>query len=199
MKSLKEIISGPAFKLLGYRPQQVGVDAWDREYRDGGWKYLETIGSIAGLAAILGYVQFLAPETILDVGCGAGLLASKLMVLPFRSYLGVDISAEAITQASGVADPRISFAVGDADSFETDRSFDTIIFNQCMYYMPDPRATLNHYVRFLSPKGRIIVAMCDNARSRATWPLIARDMAVEDSTIFEQSEGRGTVKVLTRA
>ena len=93
MKSLKEIISGPAFKLLGYRPQQVSVDAWDREYRDGGWKYLETIGSIAGLAAILGYVQFLAPETILDVGCGAGLLASKLMVLPFRSYLGVDISA----------------------------------------------------------------------------------------------------------
>ncbi len=199
MKRLKEIISGPAFRLLGYRPQQVSVDAWDREYRSGEWKYLETIGSIAGHVSILGYVQFLKPQTILDVGCGAGLLADKLKLLPFTSLLGIDISAEAIAQASAAfADARTSFAVSDADGFETDRTFDAVIFNQCMYYLPDPRATLRHYARFLSPNGRIIVSMCDNARSRAMWPLLAREMVVEDSMSFEQAQGRGTTKVLKR-
>ncbi|MBL6853750.1 MAG: methyltransferase domain-containing protein [Alphaproteobacteria bacterium] len=196
MKSVKEFISGPAFRLLGYRPQRVSVDAWDREYRDGDWKYLESIGSIAGQASILGYVQFLKPDTVLDVGCGAGVLAGKLKVLPFKSLLGVDISAEAIAQANAAfADGRTSFAVSDADGFETDRTFDMIIFNQCMYYLPDPRATLRHYMRFLKPNGRVLVSMCDSARTRAMWPLLEREMAVEDAMTFAQSEGRGTTKV----
>jgi SAM-dependent methyltransferase len=199
MKRIKEIISGPAFRLLGYRPQQVSAEAWDREYRDGQWKYLESIGSIGGQVSIVGYAQFLRPETILDVGCGAGLLANKLKLLPFRSLLGIDISPEAVAQANtAFADARTSFAVCDADRFETDRSFDAIIFNQCMYYLPDPRATLAHYARLLTPTGRVIVSMCDNARSRAMWPLIERAMAVEDWVSFEQAQGRGTTKVLKR-
>lgn len=199
MKRLKEIISRPAFKILGYRPQQVSVAAWDREYREGGWQYLESIGSLAGLASMVGYVQFLAPTSILDVGCGAGVLAGKLKVLPFRSLLGIDISAEAIAQAVAVADARTSFAVCAADAFETDRRFDAIIFNQIMNYLPDPRGTIAHYARFLSPSGRIIVSMAENARALAAWPLITDGMVVEDWMTFEQAEGRGTTKVLRRA
>ena len=95
MKSLKEIISGPAFRLLGYRPQQVSVDAWDREYRSGEWKYLETIGSIAGQVSILGYVQFLKPQSILDVGCGAGLLVVISLLAPcsVRGRSGLPVRA----------------------------------------------------------------------------------------------------------
>jgi 2-polyprenyl-3-methyl-5-hydroxy-6-metoxy-1,4-benzoquinol methylase len=198
MKRLRQIISGPAFRILGYRPQQVTVAAWDREYREGCWRYLDSIGSLAGHASMLGYVQFLAPETILDVGCGAGVLAGKLKVLPFRSLLGIDISAEAIAQAAAMTDARSSFAVCEADAFETDRMFDAILFNQIMNYLPDPRRTIAHYARFLSPRGHIIVSMAENPRALAAWPLITRDMAVVDSMTFEQAEGRGTTKVLAK-
>ncbi len=196
MKRLKEVVSGPVFRLIGYRPQHVSAATWDREYKDGQWKYLETIGSIAGLVSILGYCQFLAPASVLDVGCGAGALAAKLKVLPFASYLGIDISPEAVAQAQVLADARTAFAVADANSFATDRRFDAIVFNQCMNYLPDPAATVAHYTRLLSAKGRIVVSMCENARNRAAWPLVLRDMEVEDSMSYEQSEGRGTTKVL---
>ena len=114
MNSVREVTKAAMFKLIGYRPQQVSVSSWDNEYRDGTWKYLETIGSLAGQVSILGYCQYLAPNSILDVGCGAGFLASKLKVLPYKSYLGIDISAEAIAQARKLQDERIQFAVADA-------------------------------------------------------------------------------------
>ena len=196
MKRLKEVISGPVFKVLGYRPQNVSVAAWDREYSAGAWKYLETIGSLAGQATILGYCQFLGPASILDVGCGAGLLAAKLKVLPFQSFLGIDISPMAISQAKSLEDPRTAFAVCAAGDFHTDTRFDAVIFNQCMNYMADPAATLAHFSKFLTPHGRLIVSMCETARARAAWPLLERDMIVEDATTYIQAEGRGTTKVL---
>jgi SAM-dependent methyltransferase len=199
MKRLKDVISGPVFKLVGYRPQQVTLAAWDREYRDGSWAYLESIGSLAGLVSILGYCQFLAPATILDVGCGAGALARKLKVLPYKSYLGIDLSPEAIAQAGALGDERTAFAVCDAGAFHADRAFDAIVFNQCLNYLPDPAATMAQYGRFLSPEGRIIVSLCETARNRAAWPLITRGMTVEDSMSYEQVEGRGTTKVLRPA
>jgi hypothetical protein len=65
-----------------------------------------------------------------------------------------------------------------------------------MNYMPDPAATMAHYVRFLGPNGRVIVSMYDSARTRAAWPLVVQDMAIEDSMSYVQAEGRGTTKVL---
>ena len=196
MKRLKEVISGPVFKVLGYRPQNVSVAAWDREYGAGEWKYLENIGSLAGQATILGYCQFLGPASILDVGCGAGLLAAKLKVLPFQSFLGIDISPMAISQAKSLEDARTAFAVCAADDFHADTRFDIVIFNQCMNYMTDPAATLAHFAKVLAPAGRMIVSMCETARARAAWPLLERDMIVEDATTYIQAEGRGTTKVL---
>ncbi|MBS0471725.1 MAG: class I SAM-dependent methyltransferase [Proteobacteria bacterium] len=196
MKALKEIVSGPVFRVLGYRPQTVSVSTWDKEYRQGDWNYLEDIGSIAGQATILGYCQFLKPATILDVGCGAGALAEKLKLLPYRAFLGIDISAEAIAQAAPRADFRTTFAVSPADGFHTDKRFDLIIFNQCVNYFEDPAAVMAHYRALLAPNGRIIVSMCETARARAAWPLVEKHLAVEDAITYIQAEGRGTTKVL---
>ncbi|HEY4986133.1 MAG TPA: class I SAM-dependent methyltransferase [Bradyrhizobium sp.] len=198
MKHLREVLSGPVFQLLGYRPQRVSVADWDSEYRGGAWDYLGTIGSIAGQTSILGYCQYLAPETILDVGCGSGVLASKLKILPYKSFLGIDISPEAIARADSVRDARTGFAVAEADDFHTDRTFDAIIFNQCLNYLSDPVATLVLYARLLNPNGRIIVSLFETARSRLIWKLIDSDMRVLDWMRYGQSEGQGTTKVLLR-
>jgi SAM-dependent methyltransferase len=196
MRNLKDVISGPVFRLMGYRPQRVSVAAWDSEYRGGDWDYLGSIGSIAGQTSILGYCQFLAPQTILDVGCGAGALASKLKILPYRSFLGIDISPEAIAQAERIRDARTDFAIAEADAFHTDRTFDVIIFNQCLNYLPDPAATLAAYARLLAPNGRIIVSLFDTSRTRMIWKLLEREMRIEDWMRYGQSDGQGTTKVL---
>ena len=92
MERIKELARGLVFGLTGYRPQQVSAETWDREYRDGQWEYLRKMDSLAGLVSILGYCQFLNPASILDAGCGKGLLAEKRKILPYKSYLGMDVS-----------------------------------------------------------------------------------------------------------
>ncbi|MEJ0027316.1 MAG: class I SAM-dependent methyltransferase [Rhizomicrobium sp.] len=196
MDIVRRIASYAVFQMIGFRPSPVAAPVWDREYKAGRWDYLGTLDNLGGLASVLAYCQFLEPAAILDVGCGAGLLARKLKVLPYRSYLGVDLSAEAIAQAAPVADARTAFAVADACDFHVDRRFDVIIFCQVLGYIPDPDAVLARYARNLAPNGRIIASMFNDGRTRAAWTRIGKTMVVEDTMSVTQAGGTTTTKLL---
>jgi len=196
MDIVRKIASYAVFQVIGFRPAAVSAQAWDSEYKSGQWDFLGRLDSLGGLATVLGYCQFLEPASILDVGCGSGLLAKKLKVLPYKSYLGVDLSAEAIAQAAPVADARTAFAVAEAGDFHSDRRFDLIIFSQIMNYIPDPDAMLARYARYLTPQGRIIVSLYNTGRTRAAWSLMEKTMTVEDTMTVTQATGTTTTKVL---
>lgn len=197
MERIKELVRGLVFGLTGYRPQQVSAETWDREYRDGQWEYLRKMDSLAGLVSILGYCQFLNPISILDAGCGEGLLAEKLKILPYKSYLGMDVSKEAIAIATNrLGDDRSRFTVADAWAFETDERFDVIVFNQSLYYLTDPAGILKKYRAMLNPGGRIIVSMVDNARTRSVWRLIDPVFGIEDAMTTMQGKGTVVTKVM---
>jgi SAM-dependent methyltransferase len=58
---------------------------------------------------------FLAGKRVVELGCGSGLLATKLIEYGAASYLGIDIAESAIRKARerhGGRDARIAFAVG---------------------------------------------------------------------------------------
>lgn len=197
MERIKDMARAMVFGLIGYRPQRVTPAAWDEEYRSGQWDYLRRMDSLAGLISILGYCQYLNPASILDVGCGEGLLAEKLKVLPYTSYLGIDVSCEAIASATArLGDARSRFEVAEAESFQSDARCDVIVFNQSLYYLPDPARVMTHYRGLLSPQGRIIVSMVHNARTRAAWPLVESVLRVEDAMTITQGKGQVTTKVL---
>lgn len=195
--AFKEALKIPYFKLLGYRPHAVSAETWDDEYRAGLWDYLGHLDQLAGQLTVFGYCQHLAANSILDVGCGAGRLAEKLKVLSYASYLGVDISAEAISNADRVlGDARTKFAVADAEKFVPGALFDVIVFNQCLYYMPDPLGMVGRYAAFLPSSGRMIVSMSNSARSRKVWSLLENHVAIEDSITVVQAGGRTTTRLL---
>jgi 2-polyprenyl-3-methyl-5-hydroxy-6-metoxy-1,4-benzoquinol methylase len=197
MERIKDMARAMVFGLIGYRPQRVSAETWDAEYRSGQWDYLRRMDSLAGLISILGYCQYLNPASILDVGCGEGLLAEKLKVLSYTSYLGIDVSREAIASATArLGDARSHFAVAQAESFESSTRFDVIVFNQSLYYLPDPARVMTDYRGLLAPQGRIIVSMVHNARTRAAWPLVESALAVEDAMTITQGKGQVTTKVL---
>jgi 2-polyprenyl-3-methyl-5-hydroxy-6-metoxy-1,4-benzoquinol methylase len=197
MERIKNMARAMVFGLIGYRPQRVSSKTWDQEYRNGQWEYLGRMDSLAGLTSILGYCQYLNPGSILDVGCGEGLLAKKLKVLPYTSYVGIDLSCEAIASATArQGDARSRFAVAEAEGFQSDARFDVIVFNQSLYYLCDPAGTMAHYRTLLAPKGRIIVSMVHNARTRAAWPLVESVLSVEDAMTIIQGKGQVTTKVL---
>ena len=196
MELVRKIAGYAFFQVMGYRPFAVNADTWDREYRSGAWDFLGAMDNLGGLASILGYCQFLNPASILDVGCGAGLLARKLKVLPYESFLGIDLSAEAIAQAAPVSDHRTAFAVAGAEDFETDRRFDVIVFSQILNYIPQPDRVLACYAKYLTPEGRIIVSLYQAPRTQAAWRVIDRAMRVDDAMTVTQGSGTTTTKVL---
>ncbi|HJR57012.1 MAG TPA: class I SAM-dependent methyltransferase [Rhizomicrobium sp.] len=196
MKRLRRLAGAVLFPLIGYRPQQVDAGTWDREYRDGAWDYLAGIDSVAGLAAVMGYCQHLNPASILDAGCGEGLLAEKLRLLDYEYYLGIDLSQEAIARATQkLGSARTEFAVADLHRFESPRRFDVIIFNQSLYYLSEPDAVLARYAAMLAPGGHFIISMADQPRTRALWPLAEKVLRVEDEMDTRQGKGRVITKL----
>ena len=86
-------------------------------------------------------VSELAPEAILDIGCGEGQIAFALRgTCP--QYTGVDVSEEAVTRARQNV-PEGAFKVADARTLDLAReTFDVAMCLEVLEHLEDPRAVL---------------------------------------------------------
>jgi 2-polyprenyl-3-methyl-5-hydroxy-6-metoxy-1,4-benzoquinol methylase len=112
----------------------------------------ETIGRGADytrfllLSAIIREHQ--TPGSVLDVGCGIGLLRPLLRDF---TYTGVDLSQSDIATAR--ASQLGTFVCANADEWEPDESFDVVVFNESLYYLSDFNAALRKYSERIKPGG----------------------------------------------
>jgi 2-polyprenyl-3-methyl-5-hydroxy-6-metoxy-1,4-benzoquinol methylase len=183
------------------RPSRYSSEDWNREYTSGLWKRLEDMDELGHYSVIAGYAGSVAPRTLLDIGCGHGVLAGHLKIIPYQRYLGIDLSEQAVNEASRRhGDQRTFFEAFDAREFRSDQFFDLIIFNECLYYLGTPRETIRSYSMLLAPGGKMIVSMWTACETRAIWPEVHASMRVEDAvTIRNHRSGIGwTVKLLSR-
>ncbi|MFN0178288.1 MAG: class I SAM-dependent methyltransferase [Gemmatimonadales bacterium] len=188
--------------LLPYRPMAGGDERLDREYRDGVWDYLRDLGELSRFSVIVGYCHHLKPQgEILEIGCGEGLLHSRLDQARFARYLGTDISAAAIHRATQRVDGKSGFVVADAVTFSPQGTFDVIVFNECLEYFSDPAGLVRRYRAFLKPDGVYIVSMfvgLDTARTERIWRMLAPGYRVTSLTRVTNDEGFAwVIKVLT--
>jgi len=182
---------------LGYAPERIQAPEWERLFESGSYERLESIPERARYSLIVGQCDVLGVRSILDVGCGQGVLAKRLNRVNYDRYVGVDISQTAVAQARlALPDPRNTYLVSDADSFATAERFDLIVFNECLYYMTDPAAVLRHYLQFLQPGGHVSISMYHTVRSRAVWRLLTMLDTVEAVQIKYQRHATWTVKLL---
>jgi len=108
---------------------------------------------------------------VLEVGCGTGLLTRHLLArLPASAtLLASDLSPGMIAAASAaLADPRLSFAVMDAEAPETAGSFDLIASSLAAQWFTDLPATLAGLVDLLRPGGTLLLATL-GADTFAEW------------------------------
>lgn len=103
--------------------------------------------------------QRLAPETILELGCGSGILTQRVRPIWRQArYLATDIAPAVlreITEHQGI--DRIAFDATRPAIKE--KSIDLVISNFALQWLPDPVAGIASLRNLLKKDGRLIVAL----------------------------------------
>jgi 2-polyprenyl-3-methyl-5-hydroxy-6-metoxy-1,4-benzoquinol methylase len=142
-----------AVGLFDYRPPPTPtVNQWRERYESGGWDYLGSVYQLAHYSLLAGYLEFYRCRSILDVGCGSGLLRSRMTGTAFDRYVGIDPVPAAIDRAQGLADARTTFVVGDVFSCELTQ-FDAVVCNEVLYCVPEPDRILDRARTLITPGG----------------------------------------------
>lgn len=175
---------------------------WNYQYDRGLWDGLENLNELARFSVLAGYVQFMKPDkpAILEIGCGEGIMAQRIGTNHYGSYLGTDVADVAIELAKErFGDVRTHFEAVDMNDFQTDKTFDVIIFNEAIYYLkPMVDKLLMQYVPMLKPDGLLIISMNTgpHADSKSRWTQIEQAFAVVDSSLVETEKNGWRIKVL---
>ena len=140
-------------KRLGYDPQE--IDRLPRSVTE----------SFCGVGNPLTLGEVQPGETVLDVGCGAGLdcfLASRL-VGPAGTVVGVDMTEKMLDKAryhaTALGLENVMFFLGRVESLPLDdETVDVVIANGVFNLCVDKRKALAETFRVLKPGGRLLMA-----------------------------------------
>ena len=197
LKTARELPRKLHYKLFqapkGYGAP-VDTKLLDQQYREGFWGFLENLGEMPNKMVTAGYVYHLAKKLnraprLLDVGCGDGNLLEMLGHFPYQSYLGLDISAEAVKQAQARNIPRTRFAVADFTSELPDEMFDFIISTGSICYATDPVAALQRLVPLLAEGGAFVISLWRYGHNGTIWRNLEKHFALCDATVVTNNQG----------
>jgi 2-polyprenyl-3-methyl-5-hydroxy-6-metoxy-1,4-benzoquinol methylase len=186
------------WRLLPYKPDRMTQEHYDALYSSGHLNYYKSISEMARYSVIVGYCHYFKPSgALLDLGCGAGILQERLNWNNYSRYVGVDRSKEAIGQALTREDEKTLFVVADATVYLPNRTFDVIIFNECLYHFDDPISIVRRYENFLNSDGLLIISICDHERTKPLWKMIeAAYHTFDEVRIVHKPKLSWTVKVI---
>jgi len=188
--SFKQLVKSLCVRILPYKPIEVTLDNWEMQYKNENWSHLSHIDELARYTLIVSYCNyFKGLGSVLDIGCGEGILQNRLGSKAYSSYTGIDISAEAITRASKNGDHKTFFLCSDAQLYIPNERFDIVIINECLYYFKDPLSFVQRYEGFLKNDGLIIVSMYLGERTKKIWKILEINFHIEDSTIVTNRSG----------
>lgn len=92
------------------------------------------------------------PAYLVDLGCGDGALTEALARRwPGISGVGMDSSAQMLAKAP--ASDRLSFVVGDIETWQPDRAVDVLVSNAALQWVPGHPDLLARFVSWLAPGG----------------------------------------------
>lgn len=172
----------------GGRPQSAGL--WDVQWRRGDWAFLGALEELPRYAVIAGLIRSVsAAPAVLDLGCGHGQLWTLLGSGAVSSYLGIDISREAIAQARRRSTEPARFEAADLATWVPARRVDVVVFNEVLYYLPDPVAVVERYLGQLSEDGIAIISMFRHRTAPGIWRDLQRRYALRDVAKVENRLG----------
>ncbi len=179
---------------------------WSAEYAAGKWQFFNDLDQACHYEAIAEAIALYQAKpkphgSVLDVGCGEGILHRTLRLAPTVCYVGIDPSATAVAKAAAAATGDARFQVATAEDYTPDRRFDVIVFNEVLYYCDDPVATMRKDASYLSAGGIFIVSMAlcglrDGLTKLTVWDRIERGATMTTEIALIAPTAGWIVKVL---
>lgn len=137
-------------------PQRGFFDLWSRIYDI---PLVQRVTYLPVQDAVVASLPDTPDLAVLDVGCGTGLLTTRMAeVRPRARVTGCDFSLGMLEQASSRG-ARARWVQGDALRLPfRDQAFDVVTSTEAFHWFPDQAAALREFCRVLVPGGRLLVA-----------------------------------------
>ncbi|MEU3017490.1 methyltransferase domain-containing protein [Nocardiopsis sp. NPDC007018] len=172
---------------------------WERQYESGRWDYLEDQDEIDRYALISQDVRSYRAGSVLDLGCGSGVLYRTLIADGFRgTYLGVDWSLGSLPRCAEHSIHR--FVCGDLNRLPVRGTFDAIVLSEVLYYLEDPARTIRELTTMISSEGVLLASIYQPRAGRSSpWldtvhelDVLLREAGAERREVFSVSR-RGRI------
>jgi trans-aconitate methyltransferase len=133
------------------------------QYKRGGWDWLAAMDEMAHHQVLAGYFRHLKKGgSLLDLGCGEGVLHDAVGKENYSYYIGIDLSDDAAKQGQERrGDAKTFFYQGNMDKYVPPRKFDMIAINEALYFSDDALALLVRLEEYLEPEGYFMISMVD--------------------------------------
>lgn len=97
--------------------------------------------------------------SVLDIGCGTGVMIPFYLERNVASITGVDISENMLSVAKEkFTDPRVSFICADAETMRFEEAFDCCVIYNAFPHFPDPDSLVRNLAEGIKPGGTLTIA-----------------------------------------
>jgi len=127
----------------------LAAQTWDPSLYDSRHSFVYTM-----VADMLKLLDAQPGESIVDLGCGTGVLTADI-AKSGANVTGFDLSSEMIAQARKNF-PQLRFEVADAAEFTVDETVDAVFSNAALHWVRRSEAAVQAISRALRPGGRFV-------------------------------------------
>lgn len=110
--------------------------------------------------AVLSLVDLKPGDTVLDLGCGTGVMIPFYLAAQAGKIVAVDVSEKMVERAREKFgnEPSVELRASDALSLDEGERFDAAVIYNAYPHFPDKLALVEKVYRLLKPSGRFVVA-----------------------------------------
>ena len=106
---------------------------------------------------LISEISFKGNETVLDLGCGDGVLTEQLALsVPQGNALGIDASIHMIETAEKLRRSNLKFMYMDINNLNFENEFDLIFSNAALHWVKDHKRLLKNACKALKARGKIL-------------------------------------------
>ncbi len=132
---------------------------WEVQYQSGQLDRLCSDQEFTRYKVLASYIEKCRRNiSLLDIGCGEGLILKHLNLDLIEKYTGLDLAQTALGRISPKRE-QDDFICSSLEEYRPSETWDVILFNEILYYTDDPVAQLRKFEESLKEGGFFLVSM----------------------------------------